>query len=397
MIYRIFAFFIGRITFELERSERLLSAIVRSDDSFGKITHCGDKLKIELLFPSRKRFLEVASAADARILSETRSGLPFILLRFRGRIGVLLGIPIFFFLIIYPSLFIWEINVSGSSATSTETILAALAKEGLSVGCRIHDIDVAETSTRALLECDGLSWMAINISGTTAEVVVRDAVTPNADSSDKTPSNLIATCDGVIERIELISGQAVVSTGQTVRGGQVLISGFYEGRDGLTYTLEPSVGRVYARVRKVIDESVPTFGSKLMPTGRATSYRSFYFFGKEIALPGDVSDPYENSRKSSDADRLAFFGHPLPIGINTMTFSEVIEGEFTLDDDEATKLCEKKITKALSAALADAETLEITKSVSCDGAVCKIRVEVYCIENIAKGVPISTAREKQNK
>lgn len=397
MIYRIFTFLVGRVTFELEYSERLLSAIVRSDNSFGKMISCGDTIKIDLPSLSRKRFLALVSAADARILSEVRSGLPYILLQYRRRVGVLLGIPIFLFLIIYPSLFIWEINISGSSAVPTELILDALAKEGLGVGCRTHDIDVAEISTRTLLECDGLSWMAINISGTTAEVVVRESVKPSTPLDDKTPSNLVAVCDGIIERIELISGQSVVSAGQTVRGGQVLISGFYEGRDGSTYTLEPSVGKVYARVKKVISESVPTFGSKLMPTGRVTSYRSFYFFGKEFALPCDKSDPYENSSVIRDAERLIFFGHPLPIGINTVCYAEQAESEFSLSDDAATAICEKKLASALSSALADAETLEITKSVSCDGAVCKIRVEVYCIANIAQSVPISTARENENK
>ena len=47
-----------------------------------------------------------------------------------------------------------------------------------------------------------------------------------------TYANIVADCDGVVEEVNVVEGQAAVFPGQLVRKGQVLISGVVDGKDG---------------------------------------------------------------------------------------------------------------------------------------------------------------------
>lgn len=395
MIYRIIAFLIGYIRIEVENSERLISLLVRDGGSLGRATPHENTTMVELLSLSRRRFISLCKSVGAKTISEERYGLPYILLRYKSRMGVWIGVPVFLFLVYYPSLFIWDIKVIGSTAVSPESVICALENEGLCIGSRMSRLDLPKISTNVLLKNSDISWMAINISGTCANVVLRESVTEK-DTSEDTPTNLVAVCDGLIERVELFSGQAEVSAGQSVHKGQVLVSGFYQGRNESVYKLEKSLGNVFARTNKNVIESIPLVGTRRSPTGNTTVYSSFYFFGKEFSFASDQSDPYEHSQISQNSSRLMFFGHPLPIGISKTEYTELADAEFRISEDEAAAICERSIANKLSKLLENAQTLGISKSYSCDGLLYTIQIEVYCIEDIAQSVPISD-RPSTNK
>lgn len=388
MIYRIIAFLIGYVRVEVENSERLMSLLVKDGGSLGRITPYENTTRIEFLSLSRKRFISLCENVGAKIISEDRCGLPYILVRYKSRIGVWIGVPVFIFLIYYPSLFIWNIKITGSLNASPEEIISNLDYEGLRIGSHISRLDLPKISTNVLLKNSDISWMAININGTCANVVVRDSVIEKSTRED-TPTNLVAVCDGLIERVELFSGQAEVSTGQSVHKGQVLVSGFYQGRNESVYKLERSIGNVYARTTRNVIESVPLVGTRPSPTGNSTIFSSFYFFGKEFSLTSDQSDPYKRSKVFQSSSRLMFFGHPLPIGISRIEYTELTDAEFRISEAEAAAICERSVADKLSKLLKDAQTLGISKSSSCDGLLYTIQIEVYCIEDIAQSVPIS--------
>lgn len=396
MIYNIIAFLIGFVRIEVEHSERLISALMRDSGSVRRIIPNENTTVIELLSLSRKRFISLCNSVGVKIISEKKSGLPYILLRYKNRIGIWIGVPVFMLLIYYPSLFIWDVKIVGSTTVSPEQVIYALEEEGLCIGSRIEDLDPANIATHVLLKNSKISWMAINISGTCANVVLRERV-DEKNTSDDTPTNLIATCDGLIERMEIYSGQAEVSAGESVRKGQVLVSGFYQGRNDSVYKLESSDGKVYARTTKNVVESLPLVGTRPSPTGNTAVYSSFYFFGKEFTLAKNQSDPYENSNITQTSSRIMFFGHPLPIGISKIQYTELADTEFRISETEAAAICERTAASKLSEMLKGAQTLEISKSSSCDGLLYTIRFEVYCIEDIAKSVPISDSRSSTNK
>jgi similar to stage IV sporulation protein len=62
-----------------------------------------------------------------------------------------------------------------------------------------------------------------------------------------TPCNIVASRDGIIQEMVVLEGQAVVKVGDTVKKGQLLVSGLFEDSDTLTSRFVHAMAQVKAR------------------------------------------------------------------------------------------------------------------------------------------------------
>lgn len=123
------------------------------------------------------------------------------------------------------SQFVLTIEVEGNEAVSTAEILTELRRQGLRPGVYGPGLDEGTISSAALLGLPELAWMSVNLHGTRAEVLVREAVpAPEVDDEEQVGS-IVARSSGIVTHIEPLSGEALVAQGDTVLAGEVLISG----------------------------------------------------------------------------------------------------------------------------------------------------------------------------
>lgn len=184
-----------------------------------------------------------------------RIGLPSLLFRLRRRLGLCVGACLACLLVILSGRFLWDVRVTGNEAVSDGEIRSILSDCGLSVGARIGEIDPAEIELNALLATDRLSWISVTIEGTVARVQVIEN-TPPPPAEPTSPANLVAECDGEIVYLELLRGTPVVTAGQAVKKGDLLVSGL---RDSATLGIvsERAAGRVMAKTERVFHIEVP--------------------------------------------------------------------------------------------------------------------------------------------
>ena len=126
---------------------------------------------------SRRDARRVEALAE-KVLCEARArrhlGAPYFLAGFRKRYALLLGLALSLTAVCVLSRFVLTIEVSGNERVSTAAILTELSRQGVRVGAYGPGLDVRRISQESLLQLDGLSWMAINLHGTRAEVLVRE-------------------------------------------------------------------------------------------------------------------------------------------------------------------------------------------------------------------------------
>lgn len=387
MIYRIFAFLFGYNLIKLPKSAAIATALIKKEIPLGQMCIEGDTILIDVISFSCRSVLKKLSAIGIEPISVSLHGLPHLLAAYKKRAGILIGIPLFIGILWVSSLFVWEVHVVGNERVDDETILSGLSDLGFSVGSYIPGVDVKTLCNEYLINSDEIAWISVNIIGTRAEVQVRD-VLPAGQSEKPTPSNLIAVRDGLIERIELSSGQSVVETGQSVRAGQVLVTGYYQGNNEAVYRLEPSVAKVYARTTRSFSVQVPLSGEKEQETGLECVCQSFLFFGNTIGI-SDRGAPYEKYNEETRTDLLTLFGRVLPIGITSHIYRESARLPFKLTETEAAAIAREKIAALVAEELSDGEILSISSSESCDGITYTIEWMVYCIEDIARSTPIT--------
>ncbi len=327
-----------------------------------------------------------------RYRKETRNRLGFLSLmaRYQKRKGLLVGFLLATALLIFSSLFVWDIKIEGAEIIHENVILEALEKRGIYLGTFIPSVDTETTEQALILDVDGLSLVSINLRGTIAYVEVRERETNTEIVDRNTPSNLIATADGQIEALQITGGVAAVKLGETVKKGDLLVGGIIDSA-ALGYRLVRARGEVLARTTKTYQVEIPYENTEKVYTGKIISQKSVKFFSKTIKLFGKDSISTPSCDKIESEKRIYLFGFiALPVFITETRF---VEYEFlpkTLTQQEALLSAQKQILALREKELSDAEILGIHTSVSEDGNALKMIQQVECILDITEEVKIET-------
>lgn len=386
MFYRIFAYLFGYTLIFLPKSPAAATVILKKELPIRRMRIDGERLILDVLTLSRRSVLKRLAVLGISPLETHSYGLPHILAGYRRRYGLLIGILLFSAILWVSSLFIWEIHVVGNEQVDDDTVLSGLSDLGLHVGSYRPAINVKDLCNRYLTESDSIAWLSVNIIGTRVEVQVREFM-PGQTQKKPEPCNLVALRDGLIERIELYSGQAVVASGESVHAGQVLVSGYYQGKNEQVYRLEPSIAKIYARTTRYFTVQVPLSSSREALTGKESIQKSILFFGTELGF-SDKASPFERSEESVRSDNLTLFGLPLPVGIRSRVYREIADQDYTLTEAQAAKLAKERMAEKMQAELPDAEILSVSSEESCDGVYYTVSWMIYCIEDIASPTPI---------
>ncbi|MBR6782899.1 MAG: sporulation protein YqfD [Clostridia bacterium] len=244
---------------------------------------------ISLRFTSRsaRRVVSLCRDCDIPVSVSSKSGLPRLLRRILNRPGLLVGGILGFVLYLVAGSFFWDIRISGNTALSDAAVRRSLSSVGLSVGSPIPGFEADVTENQVLLLDDRLAWLSVNRKGTVAYVEVREAVKP--PSAEPAPlRDMVAALGGVIEYVELESGNVRVKAGQTVSAGEVLVSGIYESlQTGIR--VESASARVFARTTREFSVTIPlSYEEKRYLTAEnggdaePLCEKSLLFFGRHI-------------------------------------------------------------------------------------------------------------------
>ena len=230
---------------------------------------CFDALQAERISPKRvKRYQKTGEIGficngweakrSPRSLPTLREigagGLPVWLWSARKRPGLLCGILLAALMVTVASLVVWDIEIIGNEQITDIELEAAMQAAGVTRGSWLHGVDTGALAI-SLREADSrLSYVAINRKGTVLEVQVRECVTPPKEAVK--PANLVAKSDGVITLPLIFEGECLVSEGEVVRAGQLLVSGVIDSEKH-GYRITRAAGQVLARTTKIYEVRVP--------------------------------------------------------------------------------------------------------------------------------------------
>lgn len=156
-----------------------------------------------------------------------RKGFAFSLRRLMQRKSFVVGAFCAMIIWYALSLHVWFINVEGVDRVDANEVLLLAAEAGLFPGAMRSRLDREDVQRSILIGNQDLVWAAVEIRGTRATIRVAERKLPE-DTRSSRPGHVVAARDGVIERISVLDGHAVVEPGMTVRKGEVLISGLLE-------------------------------------------------------------------------------------------------------------------------------------------------------------------------
>ena len=270
------------------------------------------------------------------------SGLPFIVSRYRKRYGIYLGIILGAAFLLFSSLFLWDVQVTGNVNISEKEILKVLARHGVGIGTYIPSMDADRTAEYILLDYSPLSSLAINVKGTVATVDVIERVPkPESVFPEDGYCNLVAKADGIITSVTAVEGHPEVKVGQVVTEGQLLINGFVENRFG-AYKIVNAKGYIFADVAENLLFEVPLDMTGKYYTGRTETKTEIYLIGFPIRLFFKEETEFEKYDIRAAEESLTLFGLKLPIKISKALYAEYEEAQYSITEEEAKREAQKR-------------------------------------------------------
>lgn len=342
----------------------------------------------------RERLEELARRAMCEVEEGRRYGSAAAAQSLKKRWGFLLGLAICALAVSVLSQFLLVVEVTGNDTVPTAIILAELERLGVRPGAYGPAIKGKAVANEALIALPQLSFMAINVYGTRAEVSVKEAVKAPELLDETTPADIVADADGIIIDIQAEAGRALFQDGDIVAEGEVLITGELELREpqygtvDQGYLIVHAVGTVTARTWRTLEETIPLATAQKQYTGEEKSRYSLKILWGQLDFFQNSSISWANYDKITNTEFLTLFGQELPIGLTRATFREYTVEEGALDAEDAAAELEQALLFRLEQLMEANEGTVLRTDVvrRVEGGLLTVTLLAECEEQIGKTV-----------
>jgi len=355
----------------------------------------GSTLRLRVSWRDRRRLQGPADRTGCVVEELDRAGAPPFLGKFRRRYGFLVGLALALAAVTVLSRFILVIDVEGNRTVSTAEIRAELERQGLKPGAYGPGLAVREVADRALLELPELSWMAVNLYGTRAQVLVRERLEAPEVVDEDQWGDIVAKAPGIVTGVEVYGGDAAVAEGDTVLPGDVLIRGSVRMDPPQYSDLEPTyyparaMGKVTGRTWRTLAAAAPLAQEGKQATGDEKSRWSLTIFGQRVNFYQNSGIPYGKCDKITRTWALALpGGRQLPFVLRRETYTAYETSETRTDPAAAQAMLEQALSGRLRALMG--ETGEVVSehfsAAQRDGWLL-VTLTAECREDLGRFVP----------
>ena len=375
----LYRFFNGYLVLEFsgEFSERILNLCAKNHITLWGL-HCR-KRKITGCISvgdfRRLRYIRRGKRIKVHILE--KCGLPFFMKKYRKRTAFFVGIILFFLILNYLSGFIWTVRVSGNRNISDEEIIKACRDIGVYEGMCKRGFDAKAEKEKLLINSENLAWASMNIEGCVLTVNVTE-IKNTKDETDEVPTNLKAAADGIIKKVDVNSGNCIVKVGDTVKKGDILVSGIIEGQTSTQFV--HSSGAVIAKTEREIKVRADFNQTVCKKTGTESSKSVLSFF--HIKIPLYLGETSLAAETETAIQNVKLFGQKLPISITSKKFLFTKEVNRTFSREEL----ESQMSADINARISECgiEEYEVKdKKIFEDAKGLEMTVIISAEENIA--------------
>lgn len=371
--------------------ERFLNICMNRDIYVWDIKNRGSELlHMNMTVDGFKQIPPVAFKSKTRVKILSRHGLPFILKKHRERKVFLVAGIAAIALFVYITSFVWVIEVEGNEKVSADTIIAALEDNGFKAGTFRYGKDIPTLQNKMLLDVDELSWIWVDIKGTRAVVQVKEKVPVPHIVDREQPCNIVATSDGLVTEVKATYGEKMVSVGDVVKKGDLLVSGISNTKYGGIHYLH-SAGSIKARTWHSKSADYPMLKINFSKTGKKISKNTINFFGFRVKLYLSDELPFEYSQEEEQTHHLSIGENfVIPVALESLTYHELSRSEEKLTQEQAAEIACAELGEQLDDSLTEGTTVvNKTHEVipSANGQI-NVKLNYECIEEIGKEVPI---------
>ena len=240
------------------------------------------------------------------------------------------------------------------------------------------NLDIQKIERAILLEYDKIGWMSINLTGSHAEVEIKEKELPPESDSAFTYSNIKASADGILLSTDIRRGTGAVKAGSAVSKGQLLVGGYYENSLGEIHFVDAdadiSASTCYS-FSATEDES-SYFYSPCVTGERCKLSLLWFSFPLTYSPEAEPSSFYTQSRQ------LYLDETPVPFTLHTERITSYSPSEIKLSE----KTVKEKLTVELNLyklfMLQNTDSISQTLRIDKENGVYTLTATLECVEDI---------------
>lgn len=340
-----------------------------------KLDYTTIKAKINIKDFSKLR--QVVKKTDSRVKIKEKCGMPFKVKTIKKRKWFFLGLGALLIFLYILSSYVWMIEILGVKSVSEAVILENLSICGLKIGMNKSKIDKRNVENKMLITMPELTWIGIEIKGTKAYVTVSEKVPEPKPINKNEPCDIIASKNGVIDKILVLNGDGVVKDGDTVLKGQLLVTGIIK-RHGMDIRYVHSMAKVHARTWYEDVEEISFKQIEYKSTGRTIKIYGLEMPRRKFQKYRSI--PYEDFNKSIDEYFIFSFGsYVFPLKLVITSYSELKPIEKYYSVEEAKDRCFERLNEKIKLQLPEEASIidkRIEYFINKESVIGKIYVEV---------------------
>ena len=233
---RLWQFFMGYLSIKINRenSERLLNRAAASKIKIWNLQYKDGYIYGNISPTGFIKLYELRKGIKCKIKIIEKCGLVFSLKRHKKRFGFILGIILFFSIIILLSNFIWIIDIDGNNKITDSQVINSCKEIGIYEGMAKNKINNKYAAQHLQIIRDDIGWCSFVVEGSVLTINLSEIDNTIIKESDY-PSNIKSIIEGTIKKINVSSGDALVKVGDTVSKGDLLVSGVVSKADGVHF------------------------------------------------------------------------------------------------------------------------------------------------------------------
>lgn len=378
-------FGVCRFSAEGDFPERFLNLASRADLGLWNIRRSDGSVSACVIAARYKKLRPYARKCGLRLRVRWKEGLPFLLMPYRKRVGMVLGFAFFCVLLWFLSLFVWFIDMPEVSPEVAPKLEQAVYDCGLRTGVRRSQVSGEMIGQELMLAVDELSWAGVSVNGSHVVVDVRELERLAEKVDIAKPCNVVASEGGVVMSVVAEEGDAAVARGQTVAAGDLLLSGVVELADG-SVRLVHARGEVTARVGYQLCAEVPFEQQTPERTGRVVTIRRVMLLGMELPLSASRKPEGLFERECSEwqlrAGKTAF-----PLSVRTEKWFEQKQSTRILTAEEAAEQAGEELDGMIEK-LGAIEILSVSRNTEIDETCARVSANITAVVSIGRETPI---------
>jgi len=284
-----------------------------------------------------KRIRNISKKSKCKVKIQRKEGFNFILNKYKKRKVFVVALLIIALLIIINSMFIWNIELICEGEIDRNELLNQLSVLGVDVGKSKFDINTKEIENQIRLLRNDIAWIGIEITGTNLRVELVKSVEKPEIINENEYCNIVSDYDGIITKISVKNGTALVKENDIITKGQLLVIGMIEGKHVEDKCVHADA-EIEAKVWKTFKKKIYLTSREKQKTGNEENKFQIEIKNFKINLYKNDTNFKMYDKITTESNLKIFSNFYIPIKIIKNNYYEVENIEKVITKQEAVRI-----------------------------------------------------------